>query len=522
MAEGGDTESNLLSFGIDVIKLRNRTHAPIPNFIKNLSNEYVLALSLAASGDPVPTLRLWFCDLAGVKAEVLTEEVLSSVSLRMRVSRLRSRKLALLKGKKKEALENFLKAKFELPSTLMGAFPAASVLLMAAGAVSEATQHVVQFHTQSQNSLSLSHQLQNQLSSVSDQSAAVDTKLRVARHKLYLAKKPEKESKAALISARSTVRSLNLAQKQLRKQPTATARALKQRLVSTERKHSRYSSSWELHARSMLVQKKRLKHQISCLKSDLAEREGIITELNSMLSDAQSGSISTKEGQSYSDAAHLCMTKLQSHGVAQASVGKVMAAVVCSLIGKQLSHMPSRRTVARNLDTGLALCHSQLADQLKSTDSGRTLYTDETTKSKTKMQSFVVSGAGESALVLGIREMVDKSALNQISCFRELLEDVAKCGSEPGLVEKIIASIANMMSDRANTQVKFNDLFETWRSDCLFKVYENWPQLSAGQREQLARVNASFCSLHLLANYSDVCNQSLIELEKASQSAESS
>uniref|UniRef100_A0A914UN06 Uncharacterized protein n=1 Tax=Plectus sambesii TaxID=2011161 RepID=A0A914UN06_9BILA len=90
-------------------------------------------------------------------------------------------------------------------------------------------------------------------------------------------------------------------------------------------------------------------------------------------------------------------------------------------------------------------------------------------------------------------------------------------GAEPekNILARIVASLKNVMSDRAATQVKFNTLFELYRFDCLKLARDDWHDLSVTEREQLCQVNTFFCNLHLLANLGEKIIECMALLETA-------
>ena len=82
-------------------------------------------------------------------------------------------------------------------------------------------------------------------------------------------------------------------------------------------------------------------------------------------------------------------------------------------------------------------------------------------------------------------------------------------------MERIVGAVKNLMSDRASTQVKFNSLFEVWRSECLPVARRDGEQLSETERKKLRVVNAFFCNLHLLANLAEKMIECMALLESA-------
>ena len=70
------------------------------------------------------------------------------------------------------------------------------------------------------------------------------------------------------------------------------------------------------------------------------------------------------------------------------------------------------------------------------------------------------------------------------------------------------------MSDRAATELKFNELSESYRSDILPKMVTDWDQLPEDDKTILSRLNNFFCGLHSLVHIAEVINKSLVDIEK--------
>lgn len=70
------------------------------------------------------------------------------------------------------------------------------------------------------------------------------------------------------------------------------------------------------------------------------------------------------------------------------------------------------------------------------------------------------------------------------------------------------------MSDRAATQVKFNELLEQYRNEILPDTYQNYDKLSEPEQLCVSKLANFFCSLHSLVHMADACSKSLKEAEK--------
>ena len=69
--------------------------------------------------------------------------------------------------------------------------------------------------------------------------------------------------------------------------------------------------------------------------------------------------------------------------------------------------------------------------------------------------------------------------------------------------ENFFLSVKNLMSDRCNTQKKFNKLFIDYRSTALPKIKSNWNGLSEGEKAKQLNIHQYFCGLHFLVALAD-------------------
>lgn len=69
------------------------------------------------------------------------------------------------------------------------------------------------------------------------------------------------------------------------------------------------------------------------------------------------------------------------------------------------------------------------------------------------------------------------------------------------------------MSDRATTQLKFNELLALYRSEVLPVMIEDWGNLDADVQNKLTQMNKFFCGLHGLVHMAETSNKSSKEVE---------
>lgn len=216
---------------------------------------------------------------------------------------------------------------------------------------------------------------------------------------------------------------------------------------------------------------------------------------------------STKDGaKCYSAETRSCIYKLLTAHVAFENISQVMSAVL-ELVGKKADSLPTGRTVAHMNDERLLLSQRQMEELQKETN--LTVSTDETPKGGDIFMTYTVSGT-ESSYVLGLREMVSKSAEDTLSTFKIILDDISFICSNgnSNLGMKILAQIKNTMSDRAATESKFNDLLKAYREECLPKVKQNWGDFTDAAKEKIVYMNNFFCGLDLLVSMAETISKS--------------
>lgn len=126
--------------------------------------------------------------------------------------------------------------------------------------------------------------------------------------------------------------------------------------------------------------------------------------------------------------------------------------------------------------------------------------TDETTKQGTHYMGVEAADPTGKLWVMGLREIETKSGQDTLNIFKEILSDLDHI-SQKKSSNKIIKHIVATMSDRAATEVKFNELLEEFRSTILPLVIENYDQLSPEEQQSIEKLSNFFCGLHALVNF---------------------
>lgn len=170
-----------------------------------------------------------------------------------------------------------------------------------------------------------------------------------------------------------------------------------------------------------------------------------------------------KKEKAFTPELHLCVYSLLEHNVPSTQIGPTIEACL-KLAGKEPDRLPSPSTVANMNIQRLCLVKKQLQDELPE-KINTTLHTDETSKVGIKYGGFSVRDEEGNYFALGLREMATKSAQNTLDTFKEILQDIADTRKEThpqSAGNEIVCNIQNTMSDRAATELKFNELLESY------------------------------------------------------------
>ncbi|WAQ97077.1 hypothetical protein MAR_029767, partial [Mya arenaria] len=196
-----------------------------------------------------------------------------------------------------------------------------------------------------------------------------------------------------------------------------------------------------------------------------------------------------------------CVYELLS--VSASKVGDVVKSVL-KLVSVEPNRLPATSTVLEMNLQRLCLAQKQLGEVF-SKEEHTCLMTDETSKFGNKFMGYEATDTEGNFWVLGLKEIETKSARNTLSVLKEILEDLdcaSKC-SNSETSRDIVAHITATMSDRAATEVKFNDLLSTYRTEVLPLVYSNYETFTEDEKNSMESLNNYFCGLHALVNYAE-------------------
>ena len=199
------------------------------------------------------------------------------------------------------------------------------------------------------------------------------------------------------------------------------------------------------------------------------------------------------------------------------AMGQIPAVIrtVAELTGKTINDVPSKATINDWNIMRLTLAQKQLGEELPN-KSNLGLLSDETSKFGNKYEGLHVSDSSGRMYVLGLRDLVSKSGKDTLSTFQQVLRDIeSSCNDQDDEKSKaIITNIVTTMSDRAGTQLKFNDLLEEYSRQILPLTIENYEVFTEQQRMEMGKLCNFLCGLHALVHLAETASRSLVETEK--------
>lgn len=192
----------------------------------------------------------------------------------------------------------------------------------------------------------------------------------------------------------------------------------------------------------------------------------------------------------YNEQTQECVFELVNNNVTKSRVGPVIETVL-KIAGTKQNRVPSTSTVNNMNVQRLILAQAQIAEKLTQDDSF-CLLSDETSKFGKKYEGFHVSDTNGQLWVLGLRNMVTKSGKDTLKTLQGILGDIDEVSEmEDKLTRKqILLNITSTMSDRAVTQLKFNELLEEYRTHILKEEFEEqWDEMSYAEKSSVCTLN---------------------------------
>lgn len=177
--------------------------------------------------------------------------------------------------------------------------------------------------------------------------------------------------------------------------------------------------------------------------------------------------------------------------------------------------LPCRTSVLNMNIQRLYLSHVHLTDTFAK-DENISLLTDETSKFGCKFMGYEACDSQGNFWVLGLRDIETKSANDTLVVFKQILcdlDDASKLDKNE-TSNKIVSHIVATMSDRAATELKFNDLLSEFRKEILPLTYDNYQSLSTEQKDSIGNLCNFFCGLHALVNFAETVKSCLKEFKR--------
>ncbi|KAK6168594.1 hypothetical protein SNE40_019794 [Patella caerulea] len=232
-----------------------------------------------------------------------------------------------------------------------------------------------------------------------------------------------------------------------------------------------------------------LQHKNKELEKSVEYLQGLINDTDEIIVCDPSINI-------YSNRLIECVMNLTNLKIATKNVGPVIQEVA-TLWGKRVNRLPSRQTVDNIVDRKVSMSQKQVS-QITAKEKDTTLYTDETRKHGHTYQTYILTDKSQNSYLLGLREMVNKSAQCTLDVLKEILFDISAHCKELSEAKnfsvgyELLCNITNTMSDRASTEKAFNTLLQNYKEEVLPKVIDNYDELSVEENRTVGKLTISF------------------------------
>ena len=500
--------------------------------ITAVTNGLVLELYGVMQGNKLTweAMKKWGISLIG-SASVAD---VSTSSLRHAVMRVVNHRKTLIKSKKKEELDTYLKRPFSMPVSRSLA-SCSSIPTMSEK--STATQPNLQV----KNGSHLQKVSRQQGSFLMQEKEIVDEVNRSLAAELQEWRKmyeKEKAKNTSLISKFAQYNPRNVRRRERRKdlriqeQKKYIRKLEKNFTLKKAYKRIRYYKN-QCHALKTNIQAAECKYCASQERElqELRQRNIELQHHNASLRDEMSElkqklenvkKLETFEDGKYTNQLRMCIMELLSMNVSINNVESVIRAVL-RLTESECERLPKRTMITELTVEGHTLAQAQLAEVLCNTENA-TLHSDGTSKFGHKYSGYQVSTSTGDSYTLGLREMCNGSAKTTLDTLNEILADIEEVADKAlgvgNAANRILANIKCTMSDRASTEKSFNDLLTAYRSEILPTVVDNWGELLLEQREAMARMYNFFCGMHFIVGMADHTAEALRLFEIAHQESE--
>lgn len=148
--------------------------------------------------------------------------------------------------------------------------------------------------------------------------------------------------------------------------------------------------------------------------------------------------------------------------------------------------VPSKSTILDFNLQRLCLAQKQIAEVFTK-EKNTTLLTDETSNFGSKFMGYEAADSTGNVWVLGLRDIETKSSEDTLKVFKEILNDINDIGDTANdeISRDILKHICATLSDRAPTEVKFNELLESYRKKLLPLMYTNFNSFPQEEKSSL-------------------------------------
>ena len=275
---------------------------------------------------------------------------------------------------------------------------------------------------------------------------------------------------------------------------------------------------------------KLINSSITDLENELASNSAKIEELSQENKELQDminfvndtdKLVTTFHQGKYTDNVREVYMRLQSLNVGRRNIEKVIRTVLTKLAGVDIDRLPSEALTSRLFCEAKILADIQAANALLADGPNNTIHYDETTKFGDRSGS-VQATTSSGTYVLGLFEMECGESKHLFSQVKQTFIDLAntltsaKTDSDPSVLNKLLFSFRNTMTDRHVTNSCVDKMLEEWRTELAPTLYDNFNSMSDEAKIQITHVNSFRCNLHFLLGLANEANTALQKLDKIS------
>ena len=260
-----------------------------------------------------------------------------------------------------------------------------------------------------------------------------------------------------------------------------------------------------------------LESQLLEKNKQIGELEASVDYLQNLLNDSSNNKkhviVFDEKSRKYTPELKKCVYEMLQNQVSASKVSCVINTVL-KMVDIIPNKLPSRTSVLDMNIQRLYLAHAHIVDVF-SKEENTVLLTDETSKFGTKFMGYEACDSDGKYWVLGLRDIETKSANDTLKVFNQILSDLDDASNYDNkeTSKNIVSHIVATMSDRAATEVKFNELLYQFRKEILPLTYHNYHELTDEEKHSIETLCNFFCGLHALVNFAETARSCLKEIE---------